>query len=260
MQQQYQHITSKIQNYSLIITLNRVDKKNALDPIMIKNIQSILDTNKNNHNIRVVVIESSSDVFCAGADIEYLNKMRNFSYEDNLNDSKQLMLLFKTILSYPKLIISKVSGAALGGGCGIVTASDIVFSTQKSSFGYPEVKIGFTPALVSAFLIGKINLSKTRELLLSGKIINAEKAQKIGLINFIHTEAQLNKEMDIFIKKIITKTSPDSIHATKQILYTQLDIDNKLERAAEFNAKSRMSNDFKKGIQLFLEKKPHNWI
>ena len=83
MQQQYQHITSKIQNYSLIITLNRVDKKNALDPIMIKNIQSILDTNKNNHNIRVVVIDSSSDVFCAGADIEYLNKMRNFSYEDN---------------------------------------------------------------------------------------------------------------------------------------------------------------------------------
>ena len=260
MQQQYQHISSNIQNYSLIITLSRVEKKNALDPIMIKNLQEILDDNKNNHNIRVVVLQSSSDVFCAGADIEYLHKMRNFSYEDNLNDSKQLMLLFKTILSYPKLIISKVDGAALGGGCGIVTASDIVFATQKSSFGYPEVKIGFTPALVSAFLMEKVNLTNTRELLLSGKIINAEKAQKIGLINFIHTEAQLNKEMDIFIKKIITKTSPDSIHATKQILYTQLDIDNKLERAAEFNAKSRMSNDFKKGIQLFLEKKPHNWI
>ena len=259
MKKKYEHIKSNIIQHSLIITLNRPNKRNALNPKMINEIQEVFDINKKNNNIRVILIESSSNVFCAGADIEYLNKIKEFSYEDNLIDSKTLMKLFKTMLSYPKLIISKVCGAAMGGGCGIVTASDIIFATHNSKFGYPEVKIGFTPALVSTFLIQKINLSNTQELLLSGKIIDGEKAKKIGLVNFLFSEKDIHKKILQFVDDFATETSSDSIQKTKEILYSNLEIDKKLEQAAKFNADSRKNADFKKGITAFLNKKKINW-
>jgi len=260
MKPKYEHIKSKIQNHSLVITLDRPEKKNALNPTMIEAIQELLVSNKDNNSIRVIVLDSSSNIFCAGADLQYLNKIIDFSYEENLIDSRQLMLLFKTMLSYPKLIISKVCGAALGGGCGIVTASDIVFSTDQSSFGYPEVKIGFTPALVSAFLIEKINLSNARRMLLTGESIDAKTAQNIGLINYVCSIDDINNQINTFIKKNINKTAPQSIQTTKQILYEQLDMEKKLERAAELNAKSRTNSNFKQGIQMFLKKEGINWL
>ncbi|MBE37916.1 MAG: methylglutaconyl-CoA hydratase [Flavobacteriales bacterium] len=259
MKQQYKYIKVDITRHCLTITLNRIKKKNALNPTMITEIQNILDSNKENDNIRTVLINSSSSVFCAGADLEYLNEIRQFSYKENLTDSQILMSLFQTMLSYPKLIISKVCGAALGGGCGIVTASDIIFATKEAHFGYPEVKIGFTPALVSSFLIEKINLSNVRELFLTGKIIDAHQAKDISLINFICSTNNIDEEINVFTQKFITKTSPQSIQTTKQLLYEQTHMKEKLEEAAKLNAKSRMNNDFKKGIRMFLEKQTINW-
>jgi methylglutaconyl-CoA hydratase len=259
MKQQYKYIKVDITRHCLIITLNRTKKKNALNPIMITEIQNILDSNKENEHIRAILINSSSNVFCAGADLEYLNEIRQFSYKENLKDSKILMSLFQTMLSYPKIIISKVCGAALGGGCGIVTASDIIFASKEAHFGYPEVKIGFTPALVSSFLIEKINLSNVRELFLTGKMIDAHQAKDIGLINFLCSINNIDQQINIFIQKFITETSPQSIQKTKQLLYEQTNMERKLEEAAELNAKSRMNNDFKKGIRMFLEKKTINW-
>ena len=259
MKQQYKYIKADITRHCLIITLNRIKKKNALNPTMISEIQNTLDSNKENENIRTILINSSANVFCAGADLEYLNEIRQFSYKENLVDSKILMSLFQTMLSYPKIIISKVCGAALGGGCGIVTASDIIFATKEAHFGYPEVKIGFTPALVSSFLIEKINLSNVRELFLTGKMIDAHQAKDIGLINFLCSTNNIDQQINIFIQKFITETSPQSIETTKQLLYEQTNMERKLEEAAELNAKSRMNNDFKKGILMFLEKKTINW-
>ena len=162
MKQKYQHIKCKINHNVLNIILDRPKKKNALNPNMVMELIKVLQDNKNNINIRVILLSSSSDVFCAGADIEYLNKIIQYNFEQNLEDSKILMSLYQLMLAYPKLIISKVCGAALGGGCGIITASDIIFATDNSKFGYPEVKIGFTPALVSTFLIQRINISNMR--------------------------------------------------------------------------------------------------
>ena len=243
----------------LRIVLHRPKKKNALNPQMINEIQEALDLHKGNNIIKVILISSDSDVFCAGADIEYLKKIKTASYKENLLDSEKLMHLFKTMLLYPKLIISKISGAAVGGGCGIITASDITFATENSVFGYPEVRIGFVPALVTTFLINKINESNTRELLLTGNLINAKKAKEIGLINHICDEKKIDKKIDGFINDIIGNTSINSIAETKKMIYTWLDLEKKLKKAAEFNAKNRKTKDFKKGVTSFLMKRKINW-
>ena len=201
MNHTYNYIKIKEQNQFVNIILNRKEQKNALNPQMIDEIQHVFDTNYNNSNNRVILISSSSNIFCAGADIKYLKKIKDFSYTKNLKDSKLLMNLFKTMLTYPKLIISKVSGAAIGGGCGLVTASDIVFATEESIFGYPEVKIGFIPALVSTFLMKKINETDARELLLTGNLIKSKKAKEIGLINYISKTRSINNDINLFIEK-----------------------------------------------------------
>ncbi|MBF25545.1 MAG: methylglutaconyl-CoA hydratase [Flavobacteriales bacterium] len=259
MKQKYQYIQCNILHNVINIILDRQKKKNALNPNMILELINVLNENKDNKSIRVVLISSSSDVFCAGADIEYLNKIRKYSFQQNLEDSKQLMSLFQLMLSYPKLIITKVTGAALGGGCGIMTASDIIFATSDSKFGYPEVKIGFTPALVSSFLIQRINIANIKYLLLNGKTIDAKQGKEIGLINYLCENENIDKKVNDFIKKFTKTTSPLSIANTKKILYSQLNLKEKLEEAAKFNAESRMNEDFKKGIKGFLDKQLINW-
>ena len=193
MDKTYDYIKTKKHKQFVHLILDRKEKKNALNPKMIYEIQDVFDTYKMNQNIRIILISSNSDVFCAGADVEYLQKIKNFSHTENLNDSKLLMQLFKTMLTYPKLIISQVSGYAIGGGCGLITASDIIFATEESKFGYPEVKIGFIPALVSTFLTKKIRENDARELLLTGKLIGAKKAKEIGLINYTSTLKNIHK-------------------------------------------------------------------
>jgi len=259
MKKKPQHIKVQAKKQVLRIVLHRPSKKNALNPKMINEIQEALDNYKENHIIKVILILSNSDVFCAGADIEYLKKIKTASYEENLKDSKKLMQLFKTMLLYPKLIISKISGAAIAGGCGIMTASDIAFATNDSVFGYPEVRIGFVPALVSTFLIKKIHESNTRELLLTGKTINAKKAKEIGLINYIYEETKIDEKIDSFIKDVICNTSTNSIAETKKMMYMWLGLEKNLKKAAEFNAKNRKTKDFKKGITSFLNKRKINW-
>ena len=224
MNKNYKYIKVDGQDYILNIILDRPQKKNALHPIMIREIQNVFELYENKSQYRVILLSSNSDVFCSGADIKYLEKMKDYSYDDNLADSRQLMNLFKTMLSYPKLIVSKVSGPAIAGGCGIITASDIVFATNNSTFGYPEVKIGFIPALVSTFLMRKIKGLDVRELLLTGNIINAKRAKEIGLINYIYNSKEIDVEVDHFIEKFTRITSPHSIEKTKKLLYLSLDL------------------------------------
>ena len=259
MDQIKDYIKLKIHQNFINIIFNRPSKKNALNSPMIDEIKKTLIDYRDNKQIKIILFSSESDVFCAGADLESLQRIKDFTYDENLKDSINLMELFKTMLTYPKLIISKVEGAAIAGGCGITTASDIVFSTEEGKFGYPEVKIGFIPALVSTFLIKKINEQHARELLLTGKLINAKSALDIGLINYVCKKNKIDILIKEFIEQHIKTISPNSIYETKKMLYHWLDLDKKLNQAAELNALNRKSEDFKKGISYFLSKKKIDW-
>ena len=147
MDKTYDYIKTKKHKQFVHLILDRKEKKNALNPKMIYEIQDVFDTYKMNQNIRIILISSNSDVFCAGADVEYLQKIKNFSHTENLNDSKLLMQLFKTMLTYPKLIISQVSGYAIGGGCGLITAiPSLSFKVSSSRLLSPSASISSGPS------------------------------------------------------------------------------------------------------------------
>tara|TARA_B100000965_G_scaffold249904_1_gene209967 strand:- start:709 stop:1509 length:801 start_codon:yes stop_codon:yes gene_type:complete len=255
----YKYIQIKTKDNVLNIILNRPKKRNALNPIMIEEIHSVFKQNIKNDLINVIVLSSSSNVFCAGADLQYLNNISKNNYNQNLSDSKKLMKLFKTMLSFPKLIISKVVGPAIAGGCGIATASDIIFCTPDSKFGYPEVKIGFIPALVSSFLKFKIKQSYINKLLLTGAIVSAKEAKEMGLVQHIYNKNDINLEIDNFIQTQTETTSSQSIAYTKKLLYELNNLDEKLNLAAQYNAKIRDNDDFKLGVKSFLNKNSINW-
>lgn len=255
----HKKIQIQVRKSVLNIVLDSPNNRNALSPSMIYEIQSTLDKYQNNKDIRVVLFSSSSSVFCAGADLKYLKSIINNTLDENLKDSLQLMNLFKTILSYKKIVISKVTGPAIAGGCGIVSASDFIFCTKESKFGYPEVKIGFIPALVSTFLKYKVSYYNAKKLLINGNIINAEEAKKIGLVDNIESIKKIDNKIDEFIDNHIRMTSPISIAQTKKLQYDLNNLETQLSIAAEYNANIRLQSDFKKGINSFLNKNSINW-
>jgi len=239
------------------ISLERPEKRNALNKTFIDELKEAFQKAKNDKNCKLIILQAIGKTFCSGADLAYLKDLITNSYSQNLQDSKNLMSLFKQIYELPKIIIAKVQGYAIAGGCGLISLCDIIVSNKEAKFGYPEVKIGFVPAIVSHFLIKKIGLAKSNTLLLSGKIINSQEAKNIGLIDEIVLDENLDKYVSEFAKKLIKSTSSESIVLTKKIINK---VDEKLlEEASTINAKSRESDDFKKGINAFLNKKSIKW-
>ncbi len=254
-------IRYKVKNRIASITLNRPEKRNALNDEMVNELTSLLKKAEQDSEVKIIVLKAAGEAFCAGADLAYLKKLNNYSYQENLDDSTQLKNMFLQIYSMPKVVIAQVEGHAIAGGAGLATVCDIVFSVPEAKFGFTEVKIGFVPAIVSIFAIRKFGESKTKELLLTGDLINAQKAQKIGLVNFISDAKDIEKDVLKFAKNLITKTSANSLAVTKNLInqIQNKKLEDALNFAAELNAKARESNDCKKGISAFLNKEKINW-
>lgn len=243
------------------ITLNRPEKRNAMSPELVSGLLEILDRVENEEDVKVVILAAAGKAFCAGADLAYIQKMQDFTPEENLEDSMRLMSLFNRIYNFPKPIIAAVQGHALAGGCGLVTVCDFAFAVPEALFGYTEVRIGFIPALVSLFLQEQIGAAKTQELLLSGDLISAQKAANLGLITELAESDQLMETVTEFAEKLVEKNSANSMRATKLLLRNihREEREQKLLLAAKMNAESRSHQDCKDGIAAFLNKETPNW-
>ena len=243
------------------ITLNRPEKRNALSYEMVGELKIAFREHEKNVNVKVVVLNAEGKVFCAGADLDYLQKLQNNTYEENLEDSMHLMELFKLIYTMPKVVIAAVHGHAVAGGCGLATVCDFAFSTEEAKFGYTEVRIGFIPAIVKVFLLRKIGEGRAKSLLLSGELISAKVAQDMGLINGVFSIGEFSVEIEKFAKELIIKNSGQSMGMTKQMIAAvqEMSLDDGLQYAAEMNAKARATEDCKKGISSFLNKKEITW-
>lgn len=242
------------------ITLNRPEKKNAINNILVNELKHILTEIENDSDSKIIILKGAGDNFCSGADLEYLKNLKNLSYNENYKDSKSLAELFLKIYEFPKPVIAKINGAALAGGCGLCTVCDFIVAEENSIFGYPEVKIGFIAAIVSTFLIRQIGERKARELLLTGKILKAKEAYSVGLINKVLS----NNEIDDYIEDIVITlkgNSSQALRMTKSILNTfSFHAPAKdLERLSKTNALFRKEKDFSEGINSFLEKRKPNW-
>lgn len=243
------------------ITLNRPEKRNALNALFVSELKEAFGTAKNDENCKVIVLKAKGHAFCAGADLAYLKELQSNSYKDNLADSTHLMELFQLIYTLPKVVIAQVQGHAIAGGCGLATVCDLVVSADEAKFGYSEVKIGFIPAIVSVFLIKQIGVAKSKELLLTGKIISAEEAEDFGLINQVSTKEKLEKSVTDLAQILVQTASADSLALTKNLINGVSDksLVEGFKWAAEINAQARETDDCKKGISSFLNNEKLNW-
>ena len=256
-----QQIHYQTKNRIAYITLNRPEKRNAFNRQLVSELKQAFDLAAQDTDVKVIILKAEGKVFCAGADLEYLQSLQQFTYDENLEDSSYLKELYEQIYTHPKVVIAAVQGHAIAGGCGLVTVCDFVFSVPDAKFGYSEVKIGFVPAIVMIFLIRKIGEAKAKNMLISGDLIDAQKGHADGMIYQIVPEQQLMSTVEAFAIHLCTTNSAESMKVTKQMIahIQEMPLGEALKYGAETNAKSRASEDCKKGIATFLNKEKLSW-
>lgn len=254
-------IQYKVTNGVGIITLNRPEKRNALNFDLVKELKSAFSKMEEDHHVKIIVLNANGPAFCSGADLEYLRQLQNFSYEENLADSNHLKDLFLQIYTLKKVVIAQVQGHAVAGGCGLATVCDLIFTVPEAKFGYTEVKIGFVPAIVMVFLLRKIGEAKAKELLLSGELISAADAHQLGMVNKVIAKEYLDSEVMEFAQNLLETNSSESMAITKQMIsqVQSMSLEKALDFAAETNARARSGEDWKKGVDAFLNKQKINW-
>ena len=237
------------------ITLNRPDKRNALNDTMIAGIKKSLRKVQGDEHVRAVVITGSGKDFCSGADLAALERISKASLSENSDDANSLMELFLLIRQCNVPVTAAVRGRALAGGCGLASACDLVVASADARFGYPEVKIGFVPAIVLAILRRNVSEKRAFELITRGDEISAETAERIGLINQVFANESFAGDVDSYVNKF-TETSRSAVALTKKLLYQVdgLSFVEALETGVDVNVIARMTEDCQKGIARFLKK------
>ena len=259
--QDYQFIQFEINKRIASVTLNRPEKRNALNDILVAEIKHALAVAEQMPEVKVVILKGNGKAFCAGADLEYLKKLQVFTKEQNLQDSASLAQLFMHIYRSTKIFIAQIEGHAIAGGCGLATVCDFAFSVPEAKFGYTEVRIGFVPAIVMFFVLRKLGETRAKEMLLSGDIIPAEQAVKYSLINRVIPADQIKEEVQAFAEKLCIQNSQASMQLTKKMIadIQNFPIENALTFASKMNAHARSTPDCIRGISAFLDKEKIEW-
>jgi methylglutaconyl-CoA hydratase len=237
------------------IILNRPEKRNALNERVIAGLKEGLQQAHGNPEVKAILLTGAGADFCSGADLAALQRIATASVEENLTDARSLMELFLLIRSVRPPVIAAVKGRALAGGCGLATACDIVLASQSSRFGYPEVKIGFVPAMVMAILRRNVSEKRAFELITLGGEIGAVEAAQIGLVNQVFADESFEDEVDAYAKRFMKISSP-AIALTKRLLYQTeaMSFADALQFGVDENVIARMSEDCKKGVERFLKR------
>jgi methylglutaconyl-CoA hydratase len=237
------------------LTLNRPDKRNALDADLISELSAALGASAQDPSVRVVLLSGAGKDFCAGADLAALESALENGILENVSDARRLADLFTAMRNHPRPLVAAVRGRALAGGCGLATACDIVLAAQSAQFGYPEVNIGFIPAMVMAILRRSVSEKAAFELVATGEIISAARAGELGVVQRTYPDDGFEEGVRAYLEKLAAK-SESAITLSKRLLYhiDAMPFDAALEAGVQANAIARMTNDCRQGIQRFLKK------
>jgi methylglutaconyl-CoA hydratase len=241
------------------IMLNRPARRNAMTPEMQDELITALEKAATSH-CRVVVLTGAGEAFCAGLDLQHLQAIADKSQTEHVADAERVARLFRTLYELPKPTIAVVQGAAIAGGTGLATICDFTLAAHGVKFGFTEVKIGFVPALVSAFLALQVGDKRAKGLLLTGRLFTAEEAQQMGLVNEVVLGEELAGRAAALAAQLKTN-SPQSMAATKRLMAKQNEawLDAAIAHAMTANAEARAMHDFREGVTAFLEKRPAVW-
>jgi methylglutaconyl-CoA hydratase len=236
------------------ITLNRSDKRNAITAEMMSALRDALQRAADDPTVRVLLIRGAGKDFCAGLDLsEVLKSAENADI--SLASARRLGDLYIAMRRHPKPIIAAVQGRALGGGAGIATASDLIVAAESAQFGYPEVKLGFIPAIVATMLRRAVNERQAMELALTGEPLTASRAHAIGLINRVYPDAEFDTEVERYVAALAAQ-SATAMSLSKRLLYETdgMSFEASIEAGVRANVQARTTDDFKRGVERFLKR------
>ncbi|QQS46896.1 MAG: enoyl-CoA hydratase/isomerase family protein [Acidobacteriota bacterium] len=252
---EYQEILYQSTDGIAWITLNRPEKRNALNDRLVGELKRALGDVESDESVRVAVFRGAGKDFCAGADLSQLQKLAGATVLDNLADASGFAAMLQMIRRLGKPVIAAVHGRALAGGAGLASACDLVIAARSASFCYTEVRIGFVPAIVTA--IARRNLSEKRafEILCTGRALTAEEAERIGFINRVCDDESFDEAVREYAAEI-AKLSGSAVGLTKSLLYQTdaMTFDQAIRAGVEMNAIARMTPDCQAGIKKFLSK------
>lgn len=248
-------IIVELKEKTLFITLNRPEKRNALNDALINSLKDALREADANDALRAIVMCGAGKDFCSGADLSALQKIADSDVLENLWDAENLLELFALIRKIKVPVIAAVRGRALAGGCGLATACDIVLASETARFGYPEVKIGFVPAMVMVILRRNLSEKRAFELATQGFEFSSAQAERFGLVNRIFPDETFETDAAEYVS-VYEKVSRSAVVLSKKLLYQMdgMNFQTALETGAEVNTIARLTEDCQKGIARFLEK------
>ena len=237
------------------LTLNRPEKRNALNAAVIAGLKDGLREAAHDERIRVIVITGAGKDFCSGADLSALQQVARGSVSDNAADARLLLELFVLIRQIQVPVVAAVRGRALAGGCGLASACDLVLAASSARFGYPEVKIGFVPAMVTAILRRNVPEKRAFALLTRGAEISADEAREFGLVNEIYADESFENDVESYVGEF-AKLSRSAVALTKTLLYQMdgLSFSAALETGADVNVIARLTTDCQERVAKFLDK------
>ena len=244
----------------LTLTLNRPDMHNAFDETMISDITDFFSKVKNNQTARVIVVTGAGKSFCAGADLNWMKRMGQFSREENLADAERLSAMFKAMTDVRIPIIASVNGAALGGGAGLVCASDIAIASDEAKIGFSEVRLGLLPGVISPYVIERTGPKKAARLFMTGERLRAAAALDMGLLDIVVAPGELGEAVKQTVDMIL-EGGPEAVKACKRLArkWSQKSRDEFAEYCTVAISEARASDEGKEGVTAFLEKRRPGW-
>jgi methylglutaconyl-CoA hydratase len=255
----FHHVLTETTDGVKTITLNRPEKRNALCPLLIEELTQALHEAET-CDCGVVILTGAGPAFCSGLDLENLETMHATNPEENRRDSENMARELRTLYDFPKPIIAAVNGPAIAAGMALATIPDFTLATPEAKFGYNEVRVGFVPAIVASFLIRQVGESRTRELLLSGRILNAREALQLGLVTQIVDQKDLLATAHALAQTLLLN-SPQAMQAVKRLLakHAKRRLDEEIEDAIAVNASQRSTEDFREGVLAFKQRRRADW-
>lgn len=244
------------------VTLNRPELHNAFNDELIKELISLFRSLEENEKVRLVVLTGEGKSFCAGADLNWMKRMKDYSFEENLADSQNLAELFSVINRFHKPTIARMNGAALGGGAGLIACCDYVIAVDTATIGFTEVRLGLVPAVISPFVIAKIGESQARATFMSGARFGAFKALSMGLIHQISSFDKMEEDLEVVINDFLM-AAPNAAMIAKELIGTvvrKTTIEEARTMTCELIAKVRSSSEGQEGMSALLEKRKASWL
>jgi methylglutaconyl-CoA hydratase len=239
------------------VTLNRPDVHNAFNDTMIKELRTVFDDIAGRADIRVVILTGEGRSFCAGADLNWMRRVMDYSYDENYKESIDLA---EMLYACPKPTIARVNGAAIGGGTGLVAVCDIAIASAEAKFSFSEVKLGLIPACISPYVMRKCGEGRCREFFLTGERLSADKAHTAGLVNIVVAPEEIDDHVDTIVQNLLS-SGPDAVNMCKVLLrnVAEMPFEEAKKYTAEVIAKLRCSDEGQEGMTAFLEKRRPEW-